>query len=235
MYNLISLSNISSEYGEVARIMETVRQDIGNKVRNTALSEEQLIQELADLCDDSEFRRLVSAINGATDCFYAPVSIFSNMNIFDAAYNRACEEVMFSKEAIDLTAPYLADQLATYLYAYSLVDIVYNAYEEVYGENSLLEAREVMANRLYGLDLDGEKVCDSVMKKYEKYFTRYKFNFVGKSNRTNVKLGYYNDMWLECQVIRAAKLGAGNETYVFWEENPRIYVSHDTLLFFLPY
>ena len=52
----------------------------------------------------------MSAMNGATDCFYsASNDIFHNTNIFDAAYNTALPTVMFSGEALDVCVPYLAE------------------------------------------------------------------------------------------------------------------------------
>ena len=108
--------------------------------------------------------------------------------MFEAAYERACEEVMFSKEAIDLTLPYLARQLNTYVAACATMAEVYSAQVAVYGESAVLQSRTDMSLRLTGCDLKGNKVQKSVLELYEDYFGRDKFIFVNKSNNTNVKL-----------------------------------------------
>ena len=53
-------------------------------------------------CRSIGIQALISAMNGTTRCFYSNNNdIFTNMNVFDAAYSTACETVMFSQEAID--------------------------------------------------------------------------------------------------------------------------------------
>lgn len=79
-------------------------------------------------------------------------------------------------------------QFAIYAEAYSLINMVYDAYEEVYGKNSLLEQRDAMMQRLYDVDLYGEVTGNSVMDQYLKFFDRDQYTFVNCSNRVNLKL-----------------------------------------------
>lgn len=65
---------------------------------------------------------------------------------------------------------------------------VYDAYEKVYGANSLKASREYQAQRLYGMDLDGNKIGDSVADRVAQYFGRDKYIFVNKNNHTNIPL-----------------------------------------------
>ena len=48
---------------------------------------------------------------------------------------------MFSREALDASAPYIGRQLATYIASYATLNIVYDACEAVYGADSMIETR----------------------------------------------------------------------------------------------
>jgi hypothetical protein len=188
-YNVVQLSALGDKYNTVADKAATIRTYIGDIELDVNKSDAQKLQEIADLYKDSKFKSLVSAMNGATRCFTSRENdIFENQNVFEAAYSRACEEVMFSKEAIDMTLPYLARQLNTYLAAYATMSRVFDAQVAVYGESAVLQSRKEMSLRLTGCDLDGNKVQKSVFDLYEDYFNRDKFIFVKKSNNTNIKL-----------------------------------------------
>ena len=164
---------------------DAIRTRIRNIDRNTDTTEEEKLQLKADLMNDSEFKSLESAMNGATRCFTSTNNdLFERASIFDAAYSRACENVMFSREAIAISMPYITRQLAIYVAAYNTMSQVYDAYEEVYGANTILETREIMYNRLSGLDLNGQVVCKSVNDLVDEYVSRDKYIFVngGKAN-----------------------------------------------------
>ena len=126
-------------------------------------------------------------MNGATKCFTSPANdIFTNMNIFDAAYSTACETVMFSKEALEISTPYIIRQLATYSAAYAVMSEVFDAYQQVYGAGTLKESRRQMAERLYGQDLNGNRIGKSIPDLVADYFGRDKYIFVNKSNTTAI-------------------------------------------------
>ena len=188
-YNAIQLSSIGDKYNTLEDKAATIRTRIANFERNAALSAEERQKMIADLYTDSEFQSLESSMNGATRCFTGRANdIFENQSIFEAAYDRACREVMFSGEAIDLSAPYILRQLNNYIAAYAVMAEVYNAYEAVYGEGTLNESVETMYRRLTGCDLEGNKVETSVIERCSEYFSGDRFIFVGKSNTTKIKL-----------------------------------------------
>ena len=188
-YNAIQLSSIGDKYNTLEDKAATIRTRIANYERRTALSAEERQKMIADLYTDSEFQSLESAMNGATRCFTGRANdIFENQSIFEAAYDRACREVMFSGEAIDLSAPYILRQLNNYIAAYAVMAEVYNAYEAVYGEGTLDESMETMYRRLIGCDLEGNKVETSVIERCSEYLSGDRFIFVGKSNTTKIKL-----------------------------------------------
>ena len=151
-YNVVALSDIGDKYNTVQYKAATIRTLIGNIKGDGKLSEEEKTQQIADLYKDAEFRSLMSAMNGATDCFYRDVNDIFETNLFDAAYNRACEEVMFSGEALTMTMPYIMKQFSYYTAAYATMGEVYDAYEEVYGDTSLTASRLEMAeSRRHGM------------------------------------------------------------------------------------
>lgn len=189
MYNVVAMSDIGDQFGTVRATAQTVRTRIQNHRDNDDLSEDEKIQLIADLCNSPAFMSLETAVNGGTECFFSDHNdIFYDRNIFDAAYATACETVMFSREALRISMPYLVDQLASYTAAYSVMSEVYDAYETVYGANSLKASRKDQAERLYGMDLDGNKICDSVADRVAQYFGRDKYIFVNRNNHTNIPL-----------------------------------------------
>ena len=188
-YNVVTLSNIGDKYFSLEEWAETVRERLGNIVRSTSKSEAQKLNEIAAMYDSTAFQNLMSAMNGATLCFTSPNNeIFGGYNIFDATYRRACEEVMFSKEAIDISMPYLLSQLSCYTAACVIMDEVFNAYEEVWGAGTLEESREKMLIRLTGMNLEGQPTGKSVYNLFNDFCSRDNFIFVNKSNSTNIKI-----------------------------------------------
>ena len=188
-YNVVTLSNIGDKYFSLEEWAETVRERLGNIVRSTSKSEAQKLNEIAAMYDSTAFQNLMSAMNGATLCFTSPNNeIFGGYNIFDATYRRACEEVMFSKEAIDISMPYLLSQLSCYTAACVIMEEVFNAYEEVWGAGTLEESREKMLIRLTGMNLEGQPAGKSVYNLFNDFCNRDKFIFVNKNNRTNIKI-----------------------------------------------
>ena len=225
-YNVVALSDIGDKYNTVQYKAATIRTLVGNIKGNGKLSEEEKTQQIADLYKDAEFRSLMSAMNGATDCFYRDVNDIFETNLFDAAYNRACEEVMFSGEALTMTMPYIMKQFSYYTAAYATMGEVYDAYEEVYGDTSLTASRLEMAERLCGEDLDGNHVCKSVEDLINEYFQRNRYIFVDKSNRTNIpvddELNVLNGtLFVEHCIVRYYD-------YLNWCETPK-YMSNSLL------
>ena len=189
MYNVVSIAMIGDKYNTVDDKAHTVLTLIKDIYDTDGWSDEKKLQDVADLYNNSEFQSLLSAMNGATKCFYSSSNdIFTNMNVFDAAYRTACETVMFSREALDISTPYIISQLATYTAAYSVMSEVYDAYQQVYGAGTLKESRRLMAERLYGQDLDGNKVGKSVSELVADYLSRDRYVFVNKSNTTAIPL-----------------------------------------------
>ncbi|MBQ9871492.1 MAG: hypothetical protein IJM27_06115 [Eubacterium sp.] len=217
-YNAIQLTNIGDKYNTLEDKAATIRTRIGNYERNKGLTAEERQKMIADLYTDSEFQSLESAMNGATRCFMGKANdIFDNQTIFEAAYTRACQEVMFSGEAIDITAPYIFRQLNTYIAAYAVMTEVYDAYEAVYGDGSLSESQETMCIRLTGCDLEGNKVGTSVIELCNEYFSGDRFIFVGKSATTKIKLNQnmiFKDQFHTCGIIK------DRQHYAKWVETP---------------
>ena len=217
-YNVIQLANIGDKLNSLDDKAATIRKRIGNYERDINLTDEQRQKKIADLYEEGEFQCLESAMNGATRCFTSRDNdIFSNQNIFEAAYRRACEEVMFSGEAIDLTLPYLARQLSTYVTAYAVMAEVYDAYEAVYGAGSLSQSQEDMCIRLTGCDLNGEKVGKSVIDYYIEYFSGDRFIFVNKSNNVNIKL---NQKMIARDQFHTSGVIKDPKHYGAWVETP---------------
>jgi len=217
-YNAIQLSSIGDKYNTLEDKAATIRTRIANFERRTSLTAEERQKMIADLYTDSEFQSLESAMNGATRCFAGRANdIFENQSIFEAAYERACREVMFSGEAIDLSAPYIFRQLNNYIAAYAVMAEVYNAYEAVYGEGTLDESVETMYRRLTGCDLEGNKVETSVIERCSEYFSGDRFIFVGKSITTKIKLDqtmYMVDQFNTSGIIKDPK------HYGSWVDTP---------------
>ena len=95
---------------------------------------------------------------------------------------------MFSREAIDISLPYIMTQYAIYAAAYATMSEVYDAYEEVYGAGKLNKTRELMTERMFGGNLQGELTGKSILELIGDYANRDKFVFVNRSNNTNIKV-----------------------------------------------
>ena len=188
-YNVVTLSKIGDKYFTLEQWAETVRERLGNIHDSTSKSDAQKVNEIAAMYDSAAFQNLMAAMNGATLCFTSPNNdIFGGYNIFDAAYRTACEQVMFSKEAIDISMPYLLNQLSCYTAAYVTMEEVFNAYEEVWGAGTLTESRDKMLIRLTGTNLQGQQEGKSVYNLFNDFCSRDKFIFVNKNNSTNIKI-----------------------------------------------
>lgn len=205
-YNVVQLANIGEKFNSVSEKYQTLLTRIGNITKNQNFNAAQKLEKIANLYDTDLFMNLESAMNGATNCFFSDNNdIFETQNIFDATYNRACEEVMFSGEALDLSTPYLFRQLGTYLIAYVIMNEVYDAYDQVYGAGSTQESKALMNKRITGCDADGNKIESSLIDLYHKYYSRDRFTFVGKSNPTSIKLKSYQLWYTELRNVWARK------------------------------
>ena len=128
-------SALGSEFGTVDKNMTLLREKLGDiwDTRRSA-TRAQRIAETAKLYGTDLVTNLESSITGATFAFEGRTNhTFGKQSIFDAAYNTACMDVMFSREALETSAPYIYRQLAIYLAGYATLSEVYDAYEEVYG------------------------------------------------------------------------------------------------------
>ena len=187
-YNVVSLQSIGDKYSTVADKAELISDRIGNIMGNVNLTDAQKLQNVADLTENSEFLALESAMNGATKCFTSNVNdIFERQSIFEAAYARASESVMFSSEALTMSTPYIIRQFSVYLAAYGVMNQVYNAHEQVYGASSLTATRNKMAERLGGIDMSGDSMGGTVGAQLRAYFARDRYTFVNRGT-ANVPL-----------------------------------------------
>ena len=187
--NVVVLAAIGDKYGTVRDRAQTLAARVDNIRFNPYLTDEQKVEELAKLYKDGVVYDLETALNGATNAFNGDTEFsLEQKSVFDMAYSTAVEKSMFSQEAIEAATPYLMRQLATYLAGYAALMPVYEAYEQVYGASYLLATREVMAQRLGGVDREGHEMSSTVLQKYEDFFGMDKYIFVNKGQTAPVKL-----------------------------------------------
>jgi len=203
-YNVVSLQSIGDRFSTVADKAEQVEEKIGNYMGDRNLTDAQKLQKTADLMESSEFQALESAMNGATKCFTSNVNdIFERQSIFEAAFARASESVMFSGEALTISTPYIIRQFAVYLAAYGVMNQVYNAYEEVYGASSLTATREKMYERLGDISMTGNSTGGTVGAQLKAYFGRSRYDFINRGTanvplkRGIVVVRIHKDTWYE--------------------------------------
>ena len=183
-----SIKRNGYKYSTGADKAELISDRIGNIMGNVNLTDAQKLQNVADLTENSEFLALESAMNGATKCFTSNVNdIFERQSIFEAAYARTSESVMFSSEALTMSTPYIIRQFSVYLAAYGVMNQVYNAHEQVYGASSLTATRNKMAERLGGIDMSGDSMGGTVGAQLRAYFARDRYTFVNRGT-ANVPL-----------------------------------------------
>ena len=165
--NVVVLAAIGDKYGTVRDRAQTLAARVDNIRFNPYLTDEQKVEELAELYKDGVVYDLETALNGATNAFNGDTEFsLEQKSVFDMAYSTAVEKSMFSQEAIEAATPYLMRQLAAYLAGYAALMPVYEAYEQVYGASSLLATREIMAQRLGGVDREGKEMSSTVLQKY---------------------------------------------------------------------
>ena len=79
MYNVVAMNAIGDKYSTVYEKANTVRTLIGDIELNGNLTEAEKLQRIAAIYNDAEFRSLMSAMNGASNCFFSRQNdIFSN-------------------------------------------------------------------------------------------------------------------------------------------------------------
>ena len=181
MENVVVLADLGNKTGSVATHTETLRQRVSNINRNSNLNQAEKISQIAALYGTPVVNDVENAMVCAINAFRGDTDVtLDRKSIFEAAYRRACEEVMFSGEALDAIAPYIARQIAYYVEGYAVLSQVYDAYEKVYGASSLTETRDVMQE-----NLDGDKTPFALSTNY---FKMNRYIFVNKSNTTSIKL-----------------------------------------------
>ena len=164
---------------------------------------------------------LENALEGATRAFRGETNVtLGNISIFDAAYNRACEDVMFSREAIDASMPYIARQIAYYLEGYAVLGQLFDAYEAVYGAGSLQTSRDKMCENLCGIDHKGNASGKSVLALSRSHFLKDKFIFVNKSNNTNIKVSSNIYVATDLDTDLNIKGGKMKTTPAYMTDNP---------------
>lgn len=135
--NVVMLAELGGESGTLSKTMKVLKTHIDDIMDDTSKTQAEKINDLAGLRRNQVVTNVETAVSGATDAFRGNTSYtLGNVSIFDAAYRRACEDVMFSREAIDATVPYITQQLGSYLAAYAMLEQVYDAYEAVKGAGS---------------------------------------------------------------------------------------------------
>jgi len=77
-YNVVSLAQIGDKYSTVKDKALTVNTHISDIMDDNTISYDEQRKEIADIYKSAEFDSLISAMNGATDCFYS-----SENNIFE--------------------------------------------------------------------------------------------------------------------------------------------------------
>ena len=185
--DMVSLNSIGGEFQTLVNAIGPLKSRIVDITGNTNLNESEKTERLAALYDTQPYNDIVSAISGATNAYAGKTTfLLQERSIFGAAYRRACREVMFSGEAIDMVAPYLMRLLGYYLRAYSLVNQVVTAREDVYGANSCTGTREQMFKDLGGLvNGKADAAAPGVMGLYAKFFDTDRYVFINKNNEGN--------------------------------------------------
>lgn len=181
MENVVTLATLGDKTGTVDALAEKLRIRVGNIQRDDNLSSEEKDAQIAALFDQNVVTDLESALIDATNTFMGKTNVtLGNLSIFDAAYNRAAEQAMFSGEALDAIAPYIVRQLGYYTEGFSVLGQVYTAYENIKGAGSLKSSRQFMDDCLTG--------SKSPYKFSAKFFSKDRFIFINKSCKTNIPL-----------------------------------------------
>ena len=187
--NVAGLAELGRKFSTVRDTTQNLATRVENIQYNTALSDQQRAEKLAALYDTDAVNDLETALFGATNAYFGKTDFsLEEKSIFDVAYATAVEKVMFSQEALEASAPYMMRLMATYLAGYATLAPIYEAYEQVYGATSLLATRDLMAERMGGVDHFGNTVSNNLIQKYEDYFSKDKYIFVNQGKTTPVKL-----------------------------------------------
>lgn len=169
-------------------LTNTAKHKINNTNRNKNLTAEEKTREIAALYNTTCESELYAAIEKANCVFWGDTSNeLYKRSIFDVAYDTACEEVMFSQEALEMTRPYMARQIAKYLEACATYEIILNAYDQVHGSGSTEDTHEEMDQRLAGVN-SGVPGEGSIVSLYRNYFSKDKYIFVNKRKGNPVAL-----------------------------------------------
>ena len=178
--HVVELNAFGTEFNNLTTRTKAANMMIKNINGNSKFTEEQKTQKIADLYNSSYMSELMASIESVNSIFWGDTSNgLYQRSIFDAAYDRACEDVMFSQEAIEMTRPYLARQILKYLAAYATYAIILDAYDTVNGSEATLESRRDMDQHLAGVysATPGE---NSIFSLYINYYNKSKYIFVDK-------------------------------------------------------
>ena len=169
--NVVTLDSIGGEFTAMSRAIKPLNNkinDIEDLYTAGKITEEERIRRIGALYNSAEYNSLANAISGATNAYMGKTSNTLDLtSIFGAAYNKQCEAVMFSGEAIDAVTPYLLRQLAIYTHAYTLVNEVLDNYELTEGIGAVQSSRN-----------DMEKNIENVLNRYDDFFRGDRYIFV---------------------------------------------------------
>lgn len=169
--NVVILDSIGGEFTAMSRAIKPLNNkinDIENLYTAGKITEEERIRRIGALYNSAEYNSLANAISGATNAYMGKTSNTLDLtSIFGAAYDKQCEAVMFSGEAIDAVTPYLLRQLAIYTHAYTLVNEVLDNYELTEGIGAVQSSRN-----------DMEKNIEDVLNRYDDFFNGDRYIFV---------------------------------------------------------
>ncbi len=169
------MTNLGSQFQEVHKATLEIKNAVGDityAYSQGKITKDQYDKKIGALYNDSRFTSLQNALGGATLAYQGDVSVSTDKkSIFDAAYNNACDKVMFSGEALDVTTPYLITQLEIYIEGYTYVNLILDGYDNSAKYDATHESRNTMITNL-----------NKVAELYKKYYEKGRFVFVDSTS-----------------------------------------------------
>ena len=180
MSHVVELNSFGTEFNNLTSWTNSTNRMISNIKGNANLTDEEKIEKIAALYDSTYMAQLSNALDSTTCIFWGDTSNgLRERSLFDAAIERAFEDVMFSGEALDMIRPYIARQIVKYISAYATVGVILNAYDTVHGSGSTVASHQDMDLRLAGVNIGSPNEC-SILALYNEYFDTYRWIFVDK-------------------------------------------------------
>ena len=185
--DLAVFTSLGGEFQKISDAYTPLANKIGDATYlydNGKISKDELNRRLAAMYTSPEYAAMSQALSGATNAYGGNTSYSMNgTSIFNAAFNLQCDNVMFSGEALDCTAPYLLRQLTIYIKGYALVNEVLDGYEATAGDDAASATRKTMLKNISGIT-DGQfnEKEPGVFALYKDYFSTHRFIFVDKTS-----------------------------------------------------